>query len=266
MLQLLRDLRKTLSKYEMIYFTTFFRFIIKYRQTTLGPFWVLMQPLAFILFLGALFTGLSSESAERFIPHLAIGYVAWTLLGGYISRGPGIFIRNKSFLMFGKRTLTDTVILDNLELIVHFLHQLLIVAGVCVIFKTTNFQNVCFSLLGLIAIMINGYFYSMALSIFASRFKDLQEAVSPFNSIFFLATPIIWMPGPSEGTGKTQILESYMKFNPFYHFLELFRAPLLSNPVDSASIIFVFVATLLGFLLACLLYWKTKPVISHWIN
>jgi len=249
----------------MLGFTTFYRFTINYRQTILGPLWVLVQPIAFILFLGALFTNLSSANANVFLPHLGIGYVAWTLLGGYLSRGPSIFVRNKPFIMDANRSLTDAVMLDNLELVVQFVHRILIIIALCLIFKSTTPTGVIKATVGLFIIIINGYFYSMILSILATRFKDLQEAVTPLNNILFLATPIIWMPGPT-AAGRGMILENYMQYNPFYHFLEIFRAPLLSKPIEDTTIIFVSVATIVGFVVSCILYGSLRSIVPHWAN
>jgi len=261
-----KDSFASLSRGEMLYFTTFYRFAIKYRQTFIGPVWVVVQPIAFIVFLGALFVGLSNVSTSEFIPHLAIGYVAWTLLGGYLSRCPGIFSRNKAYIVDGNRSLTDAVLLDNLELIVHFAHQLIILLAVCLIFFSAPWFGVLKSMLGLSIIILNGYSFSVIFSIMGSRFKDLQEAVPSLSSILFLATPIIWMPGPISNGSKGKILETYMNFNPFYHFLEIFRAPLLSTPISNHSWIFVGVVTVLGLVVSSILYRKYNSIVPHWVS
>ena len=63
----------------------------------------------FIAFLGLLLVGLSNFTTSEFIPHLAIGYVAWTLLGGYLMRSTDIFKRHRPYIMQGKASQTDIV-------------------------------------------------------------------------------------------------------------------------------------------------------------
>jgi len=187
-------------------------------------------------------------------------------LYSYLSRAPGIFVRNRPYIVDGNRSLTDAIMLDNLELIVQFSHRIFIVLGICIFFKTGSPLGALKSLLGLALIIFNGFCFSVILSILASRFKDLHEAVTPLNSMFFLATPIIWMPGPGIGQGKGAILSAYMNFNPFYHFLEIFRAPLLSKPISDITIIFVGVTTILGLIFCSILYAKTRTILPYWLN
>ena len=257
---------KTLKRVELLYFTTFFTFLIRYRHTILGPIWVMVKPVAFVCFLGTLLVGLSNVGSSEFIPHLAVGYVAWTLFSGYLTRAPGIFSRNHAYIIDGNQSLTDAIVLDNLELIVHFLHQTIVIAAVCLMYKTATFKGVMISIGSLFIIIYNGYIFSTIVAFIGSRIRDIQEAVIPLSTILFIATPIIWMPGPTGGSGKGKILETYMNFNPFYHFLEIFRAPLLSNSISELTWIFVGATTVLGSLVALVLFKKLHSILPHWLR
>ena len=81
--------------------------------------------------------------------------------------------------------------------------------------------------------------------------------------VAFLATPIIWMPGM--GGGRSKVMGAFLDFNPFYHFLELIRAPLLGNPIAPLSWIVVITITITGFTLAYYFYNRFAKNIPLWV-
>lgn len=249
-------------------FTTWFKFLIRYRRTFIGPLWILASPLAFIFALGALLIGLSDFSTSEFAPHLACGLVIWTLIGGYITRGPDIFKRNRGMLLQGNPRLTDLILMDNAELVVHFLHQTVIIVGFCLFFDTVNSWYAAMSIVGLLITINAGYWLSIVLSILGARFKDVGQFTTAIVGIAFLATPIIWMPANSESdlvSGRASVLNAYMDFNPFYHFLTIIRAPLLGNEISLLTWKVVGALSLFLVLSALILYRRNRHSIVLWV-
>ena len=64
--------------------------------------------------------------------------------------------------------------------------------------------------------------------------------VNNLMRVVFFLTPVIWMP---EMLG---LRSTYLDLNPFYHFLELFRAPLLGHSPKLLSWVVAFGAALIG--------------------
>ena len=80
--------------------------------------------------------------------------------------------------------------------------------------------------------MINGLWVTLLFGIIATRFRDIPPVVSSFMQLFFTMTPIIWTPDLLAGgePGSTKyVVEQLAKLNPFYHFIEIFRAPLVGG-------------------------------------
>ena len=101
------------------------------------------------------------------------------------------------------------------------------------------------SILGCGLLIVNGILFTRIFGILGSRYRDLSEVIKAIMRIAFLATPIIWIPG---GTGRGGVMEAFLNYNPFYHFLELVRAPLLGNPIELISWLVVLGFTLIGLL------------------
>lgn len=230
----------------------------------LGPIWIVLGPVLFVGFLGALFVGYSNSSADVFIPHMTIGYIVWTLLGGYLSRGHSIFSRKRSYLLLERARYTDIVLLDNSELIIHFLHQCIIIFLVCWYYKTVESLYVLMAIPGLCLILLNGYWISFLFGLIGARFKDFGEIITSVVRVAFFATPIIWYPGESVGQ-KKQIFQLYLDFNPFYHFLQLVRAPLVGDEISLLTWMVVGCFSLFGFLITGIAYRYMRHLIVFWV-
>ena len=109
---------------------------------------------------------------------------------------------------------------------------------------------------------MNAYFYSFVFGIIGVRYRDLSEVFTALSRIFLLATPIIWMP---DFGGRGEIIGAYLDYNPFYHFLEIFRAPLLGNQIEALSWYVVGAITAIGFIVSFLFYRKYKDTIAIWL-
>lgn len=266
-MKLLTDLIESFSSPSRWLYSTWFGLLIRYRRTIIGPLWIIATPVMFIVFLGALFVGLSSFSTSAFIPHMTIGFVCWTLFGGFLSRGATLFSRNKPLLLQGEVRHTDVILTDLSELVVHFLHQAILIVAVCLFYGTIQGAYALLSLVGLLIVIFNGFWFLVVASILGARYSDLGQLMISVSSIFFLATPIIWMPSAPAGEltgGRGTVLEIYMNYNPFYHFLEIVRAPLMNNPIQPLTFWVVGIVTVIGFLIAAFMYQRYRHLVVLW--
>ena len=239
-----------------LFLSTYFIFLTKYRQTVLGPLWVLVGPSLFIATLGALYAEIGATDAEEFVPHLTIGLITWTLINGFIIGSATVFQRARAQIFNGLQSLDEIVIIDIFRTMLIFAHQLPIILIVFWIFDIRLGWGVLECLLGLLLLVANGYWACFVFGVLGARFRDLGELFNAIMRISFLATPIIWVPTKDMETG---IIGSFLVYNPFYHFVDVIRAPLLGQSASLLSWSILLVLTLSGFLTASLL----KKYYSH---
>lgn len=220
-------------------------FLIRYRRTALGPLWLVIGPSLFIAVLGFLYAEIGAAPPEQFIPHLAVGLVTWTLIGEFTNKAPTVYQRGRANIMQGGMPLGDIVLIDAMTTVISFLHQLIIFIPVFLIYSIPLTAYSLVSILGCGLLIVNGILFTRIFGILGSRYRDLSEVIKAIMRIAFLATPIIWIPG---GTGRGGVMEAFLNYNPFYHFLELVRAPLLGNPIELTSWLAVLGFTFVGLL------------------
>ncbi len=251
-----------LAMIQSLFYTTWLGFIIRYRKTMLGPLWIVIGPSLFIITLGSLFSDIGGVASSVFVPHMAIGLVVWTLISGFVTGSANIFQRAKSNILQGSMQLSEIVIVDVFTNFLIFAHQLSIILVVFLIYNIEVKQAALLSVFGLILIFINGIWLSYFFGILGARYRDLTEVVQAVMRIAFLATPIIWIPGD---TGRGGALSAFTTFNPFFHFLELVRSPLLGNAVAPLSWIVVILITVLGGGLALWFRKKFSHLVALWV-
>lgn len=259
---MIHDLLTAFKNPSLWIYTTWIQFLIIYRRTALGPAWVILGPLMFVVLLGFLFSVLSNENPAVFIPHLTSGFIIWTFMGEVIGSAAALYPRSKGALMGG---LTNHNVL-HLRLItgafIKFMHQTIIIVGVCIIYKVWPTRQIVLFIPALLLLILHSYWVSICFATLAARFRDVAQITTLVMRIGFLATPVIWMPG--EGA-RGSLVGSYLIANPFYHVLEPLRASILGSSFPYTSLLISFALAIVGLLLANFVYGHFSKKSVLWV-
>jgi ABC-2 type transport system permease protein len=106
---------------------------------------------------------------------------------------------------------------------VTFGHNFIIYVLIALIFGIWPTATTLLLLPALVLILLNSVFVAMILGPLCARFRDIPMIVGSFIQVAFFLTPIIW--------SASQIPERsiFVAANPFYHFIEIARDPLLGG-------------------------------------
>jgi len=243
-------------------YLSYFIFLLGYRQTVLGPLWLLIGPSLFIALLGLLYAEIGAAEPEVFILHLAIGLITWTLVNGFIVKSATVFLRSRPQILQGEQSLDDIVAVEVTTTLLSFAHQLPIILIVFLIYEIGLNWVALESFLGLSLLVANGVWASYVFGILGARYRDLVEVFNAVMRIAFLATPIIWMPGEGMQGG---VMAAFLIYNPFYHFIEIIRAPLLGQSPALLSWSVAIGFTAVGFLAAWILKKCYARLVPFWL-
>lgn len=233
---------------------------IRYKRSTLGPFWITISLAITISFMGVLYANIFKMEIHEYLPYLTAGMVHWTLISTFILEGTAIFSGNDmiikqvrlpySFYIF--RMLSRNTMI--------WFHNLVVLLVVNVVMKPTF----TFELLWLPVVFIVIYIFNTGLSIIigllAVRFRDLQQIFASLTQLLFFISPVMWLPS---ALGKNAWL---MQINPFYYFLQLLRYPFDGKSIllDNVLLISSSIA-LVTFVLGFLAFAKFRSRISYWV-
>jgi lipopolysaccharide transport system permease protein len=214
-----------------------------------------------VVVIGLVFGLIFKSPLEEFLPFLASSLIVWGFISGSLLDGSVAFV-------------TGEVIIRQLP-IPHYVHMLrslwknLIVLGhnfvilpiVFLVFLSPPNWNIVLLFPGLLltSAFLLAFTYLVALA--TTRFRDMQQITASMMTVMFYVTPVIWQPSliPS---GTAHLL---LGLNPFYHFLQIIRLPILGQAPTFENWALAIAMTLLAGCVAYLASKKYKNRLAYWV-
>ena len=230
----------------------------QYQRSVLGPFWLTLNMGILIGALGWFYSQIFAQDIRDFLPFVTLGFIGWGIIGGLL---------NESCLVFTTATVTIRQVPMPLSVyayqlvwrhLVIFAHNLSIFVLVALIFGLWPGATGFLAIIGILIILVNGFFLCLILGPLAARFRDIPPIMASVTQILFFLTPVFWMP--------TSLPERavFVYANPFFHFLEVVRQPLLGNAPSALNWGVCLGLTLLNVVSAALFFSRFRARIPYW--
>jgi ABC-type polysaccharide/polyol phosphate export permease len=232
----------------------------KFRRSLLGPFWLTISTAIMLVALGFVYAALFKMDLNQYFPYLAAGIVTWSLISTLVIEACQTFIGSESMIKQIRLPFTVHAFRVVWRNIIVFFHNIVIVVVVVLIFsKLPGLVPLLCLLAGLALFVLNGVWLCLFLGLICSRYRDMPPMITSLIQLVFFVTPIIWHP--SLLAGRQRIIN----FNPFYHFIELLRAPMLDAVPTAVTWAAVLGITAGGWIVTLLLFWRYRRRIAYWV-
>lgn len=236
--------------------------LAKARKSRFGLLWLLAPSIVYIFGLGSFFAGMQGRSIYQFAAHIALGAMVFRTVISAVINSAGVFSSNVSFIMDGHVRLTDYLMQSLAKALFDMCMYLPATIVAVVMFRDVHWTGLLLAPLSLALIFINGLWMGTIFALIGARFNDLGQLVSNISIFLFLLTPIIWYP---EQMPADNFRGQFMRFNPFFHLVTIFRAPILGEPVGLSTLVYVGVMTVVGLVAATFLYRRYARFVPLWI-
>ncbi|MVX56472.1 ABC transporter permease [Parasutterella muris] len=233
----------------------------RYRRSTLGPFWITISTGVMIGTIGLIFGGLFKTPMSEFLPFLTAGLIIWSFISQTIIEATTVFVSAEPIIKQLPIPLFTHVIRMVARNFYIFLHNILIFPIVLLIVQKGVGEELVLSVVGLLLLIVNLLWISLLLGIICARYRDMTQIVVSLLQIFFYVTPIIWMPKLLPERTDVMILDP----NPFYHVIQIVRAPLLEECPTLTNWNFSILFALLGWTFTIILFNKYRKRIAYWL-
>jgi lipopolysaccharide transport system permease protein len=143
--------------------------------------------------------------------------------------------------------------------LIMFAHNFVIYFGVLIYFRIWPGAAGLLAIPALALLILNGALVTVYIGIFSARFRDIPQLIGSVVQIIFFVTPIMWKP-------ELLSHRAYIAdLNPFYHLLEIVRAPLLGHVPSLLNYLAVLLITAINLGLAGLVFTRFRSRIAYWI-
>lgn len=259
---LLQDYRDSLRHPEFWIYATWLELVTRYRRSKLGILWALLPPFLYAFGVGWFFGTLQRIDPIEFIPHLGLGYVVFRLVTVAINESTTACAAHASFIMDGRTRLTDYVLRVVAKALFYFVLATPVIALALIMSGTVSWAGVGLAIPGLLIVLLNIAWIGAVVAVVGARFPDVSQLVGSVLMFGFLFTPIIWQASQVPlGTMRGTIARA----NPLFHFVEIVRAPLLHEPLERLSIVYLAVLTVVGWGLAAWVYRRYAKFVPMWV-
>lgn len=231
----------------------------RYRRSLIGPFWLTISMGVLVAVLSTLYGTLLKVEIADYAPFLALGFIIWTLISGFINEGCTAFTDAGSIIKQVDLPLSIHVYRVAWRDLIIFFHNAAIFVVVAIIFSIWPGWVGLLAVPGLALLCLNGVWVGLLFGLVSARFRDVPPIMDSIVRIAFFVTPIIWMPELLPD--RVMLLD----FNPFYHYVELVRAPLLGRAPQLDSWFAVLGMTLGGWLVTLVMFRNYRQRLAYWV-
>ncbi|WP_340583689.1 MULTISPECIES: ABC transporter permease [Brucella] len=233
----------------------------RYRRSRVGAFWLTLNMAVLIGALGAIFGTLFQSEMHEYLPHVCAGIIMWSFITSSLSEGCTTFSGSDGIILQVRMPLFTHILRTLWRNIIIFMHNIVIFPFIALILGHSINFYVLLSFPGFLLVCLNLAWIMLILAVLCARFRDMTQVVTNFLQIFFYATPIMWMVKIL----PDHVSRAFIEFNPFYHFIELVRAPLLGHAPENASWFVAVGLAVFGWAVALVFFGKYRWRVAYWL-
>lgn len=221
---------------DLIWLFTKRSFVIKYKQTVLGPAWLFISPILTSLIYTFVFGGIAGMDTDG-IPQILFyltGTAIWTYFSTIVTINATTFTTNANVfgkVYFPRLTMPVSNVLSSL---LQFFIQMILVVIFLVYFVLTGEVAPnwwAFSLIPLVLIHLGmmGMGLGIIISSMTTKYRDLTVLVTFGVQLWMYATPIVYPLSQLGERFNNEALKTILMFNPVTMPVEIFRYAVLGK-------------------------------------
>ena len=231
----------------------------RYRRSVIGPFWITISTGIMIGALGLLYGQIFEIDIADYLPYLAAGFFAWGLISNLVIEGCQSFNSSEHLIKQLSAPLSIYVYRVLWSNLLTAAHNVWIFMLVALWYSVDIGWSVVLGLPALVLILVNGFWVGLLLGLLSARFRDIPLIVASVMQVMFFITPIMWKPDMLPG--RALLLDA----NPFYHFVEILRAPMLGQMPSVENWLAALSVTLVGWAIALTFFTAYRWRIAYWV-
>jgi lipopolysaccharide transport system permease protein len=231
----------------------------RYRRSILGPVWITIAMVVWILAIGPLYSRLLGIGSRDFIPFLAMGIITWGLMSGLILDGAAAFVGAENLVRSMKLPYSVHVLRTLQRNLIIFAHNLLAFVPFMLWLGIRPQWSWLWAVPGVALIFLAALPTAFLLGTLSARFRDLQQMIASIVQLSFFITPIFWKP---ELLGDRAWVAD---LNPFHLLLETVRGPIVSSVPGLYVYERIALLLLVLYLLAAPFFIRFRRRLAFWV-
>jgi ABC-type polysaccharide/polyol phosphate export permease len=188
-----------------------------------------------------------------------MGLITWGFISGTTSEACTAFTDNMGIIRQIRLPYTVYVMRMIWRSFIIFLHTVVLIVPIALYFRMPLGSGVLLAIPGMALVMLNQIWLGIVIGVAATRFRDIAQIVATAIQISMFVTPIMW---PVSAIPDARFIA---EINPFYHLIQLVRAPLLGEMAEPLSWLVVSAMCIIGYGIAAMVLTRASPRLVYWL-
>lgn len=231
----------------------------RYRKSFVGPLWLMVSTVLQATGLAILYSQILNSDIHTYFPYVTLGIINWSLVSSIFNSGANVF--NSGAGIFNQMPISKSIFVFRALgscLMAYSFKIPVIIAVMAFVAHVPSVMSVVIALAGVLLTVWTGFWFMLIYGVLGLRFKDLGHATTAFMSAIFFFTPIFWYPE------RLKSFSWIVEYNPFHHFLNIIRGPLLGHEGVANSFIWAGSASVVMMVLGFLVFGLFARRLSYW--
>lgn len=232
----------------------------RYRRSVLGLAWIVVSYLVLVLTISIFFGGFSSLESRRFTYHVALGFAAFSYLVGNLTDGCQLFRGAATWIKSTNLPHSIYVFKSIARSLFAFSLQILTAIAFMVCLGWRPSVHLLWVIPAVGVFLINSFWIQLVFGYVATRWPDIDHLIGATTRVMFFVSPVMWVLEEREGLVRT-----VASWNPFTHFIEIFRVPFFGEAASAQTWAIVGAWTVGGWAIALLAAGRMRRRLTYWV-
>ncbi|HPI41385.1 MAG TPA: ABC transporter permease [Pseudobdellovibrionaceae bacterium] len=206
---------------------------MRYKRSVLGLVWTMLGPLLNYFVMGFVIAKVARFGSENFLSNLLLGSLVFNFMSVSLNLGGMSLIQNEHYI---RKIYLPKLVFPVSSIGMEFVNFVLGFLGLVLVLLFLGGLHPGWEVLTIPFSFVLLFFFSLGLgsilSVIYVFFRDLSHVVPILMQAAFFLTPVIY---PVEAIPERFLW--LLKFNPFYHYVELIRGPLIKADLNLQSLL-----------------------------
>ena len=231
-----------------------------YKRSIFGILWVMASFAGFVFVKLIVFSSLiKTEDGQFYNTFMTLGLFLWMYFLSVVNSAPSTFISTTGWIKSEPLPFSLYVFKNIMREFYNFGFTFLVVIAAFIYLNFTPPVQSYYALPAIVFYALNAIWIKLFFGTIGARFRDIGYFITAVTLPMMFLTPVFWMPSQMPGLMK------YMWWNPFYHYLEIFRAPMLTGTFPIESWVFVMILFGIGWLATIISFARLSHRIVFWL-
>lgn len=231
----------------------------QYQRSILGPFWITLNLAIMIAAIGWFYSEIFGQQIDTYLPFLTVGFIVFGFMSNIVNEAANLFASEAVAIRQSLLPLSFYVYKLIFRQIIIFAHNFTIYIVVWLLFPIPASFNILLAIPGFCLMVISSFSAALIIGPIAARFRDIPPIIASLMQVFFFVTPIFWTIG---NVPKRAV---FVNINPFFHYLEIVRQPLLGHTPSNLNWIIASVLTAILSVTAFFFFSRYRSKITYWV-